>query len=336
MNNDLELYHNMLFIDRPWLDTIHTGQKYQQLYHELSKENLAQQPLYEFAFIKPLTPKRKYYYTLIDNEANRYINTINSLINQASNEDEKKFWVHTTLAKKLKDKLNQIEAIIKNNSFFLAIAEDKNQDQKQADDAYIIQCLKYEQIRLYLEIQNSFPAFVKEDLLTEDDIHTLYFSEPVPAKSFLVAAAQLTLPMQKQTVVVNEPEKAFKAIKADTREAAKGILRYTDIIAKPDKFAWAEEELFNASLLDHDYRFIKKHGHVEKMAAVYHILIQKQHFQPFSFKGGKNQITDLQIRKFLNHRYIATIDREFRNFKDKPTLDKYLSNHVALSLLIPF
>jgi hypothetical protein len=98
----------------------------------------------------------------------------------------------------------------------------------------------------------------------------------------------------------------------------------------------AEQELFNSELLDHQYKFIKKRGNVEKMAALYRILIQKQHFKTYSFKDGRKKITDLQIRKFLNHRYIATIDREFRNFKDKPTLDEYLSNHVALALLIPF
>lgn len=335
MNNDLELYHTILFINCPWLDNATSEQKYQQMYHTLSKENLAHQPLYELDFPKPLTAKRKYYHTLFANEANRFINTVHSLINQASNEDEKKFWVHTTLTKKLKDKLNQTEAVIANNNFQLSAAEDKSLDKSHSDNAFVIQSLKYQLIRLYLEIQNTFADYVKEDLLSEDDIHKLYFSEPAPAKSFIIAATPLNLPKPKQKVVVKEPEKTFKAIKADIREAAKGVLQYNDIIAKPDKFALAEEELFNDGLLDHEYKFIKKHGHVEKMAALYHILIQKQHFKKFYFKDGKKEITDLQIRKFLNHRYIATIDREFRNFKDKPTLDTYLSNHVALPLLIP-
>jgi hypothetical protein len=336
MSNELEMYHNILFIDRPWLDNKTSGQKYQQLYHALSKENLAQQPIYEFAFPKPLTSKRKYFYKLFENEANRYINTIHSLISQASNENEKKYWIHPTLTKKLKDKLTQTETVIKSNNFFLSHIDDKSHEQKHTDDAYIIQCLKYQLIRLYLEIQNSFPAYVKEDLLTEDDIHSLYFSEPAPAKSFLVPATPLNLPKPATAIVIKPAEQTFKVIKGDIREDQRGILNYADIIAKPDSFALAEEEFFSSELLDLQYKFIKKRGNVEKMAALYHILIQKQHFKTHSFKDGRKKITDLQIRKFLNHRYIATIDREFRNFKDKPTLDEYLSNHVALPLLIPF
>jgi hypothetical protein len=236
MINELELYHNILFIDRPWLDNKTSGQKYQQLYHALSKENLAQQPLYEFAFPKPLTSKRKYFYKLFDNEANRYINTIHSLISQASNENEKKYWIHPTLTKKLKDQLTQTEAEIKSNGFYLSVVDDKTQEQKHSDDAYIIQCLKYQLIRLYLEIQDSFPAYVKEDLLTQEDLHNLYFSEPASANSFIVAASPLNLPKPSAAIVAKPPEKTFKVIKWDIREDQRGILNYADIIAKPDSF----------------------------------------------------------------------------------------------------
>lgn len=334
MNNTLELYHNILLVQQPWLDNTTTEQKFQQMLHELPKENLAQQPLYELVFPKPLTSKRKYYHLLFANEANRYINNLHTLMNQAG-DDEKKFWIHDTLTKKLKDKLNQTETVICNNNFQLAIVADKSSDKKQADDAYTIQYLKYQLIRLYLEIQNSFSVFVKEDLLTEEDIHSLYFSETPPQTSFIVEAAPLNLPKPATSIAVKDQEPQFNAIKADIRGEQKNILTYTEIIAKPDRFALVEEELFNTGLIDSQYGFIKKHGNVEKMAAVYHIIIQKKHFNPFSFRGGKKKITDLHIRKFLNSRYAANIDKEFRNFKKKESLQTYLDNNATLALLIP-
>lgn len=188
MTNDLELYHNILLIDRPWLSS-NSDQKYQQLLQTVSKENYAQQPLYELNFQKPLTPERKYYYALIDNEARRYINTIHSLVHDASNENEKKYWVHNTLTKKLKDKFVETEKVISSNQFFLAVIDDRLQTAKHKDDAYVIQLLKYELIRIYLEVQDSYPAYLKEDPLTEADLITTYFhSEEAPQKSFITSA----------------------------------------------------------------------------------------------------------------------------------------------------
>ena len=335
MSNELELYHNILFISRPWLDNTTSEQKFRQLLHELLQENLAQQPIYELAFPKPLTAKQKYYYTVLNYEANRYLNNIHSLINQSSNDNEKKFWINTTLYKKLKDKLSQTETVIKKNKFFLADLNDNNKQQEHLDDTYVIQCLKYQLIRLYVEIQNSFSAYVKEDILDEEEIHKLYFREPQPDESFIIAALPLNLPKATTSIKIPEPAQSFNPIKTDIRESDNKILSYADIIAKPDRFALAEVELFNEGLLDQQYRFIKKHGNVEKMAALYHIMIQKKHFNPAYFKDGRKAITDLHIRKFLNHRYIAGIDKEFRNFKNRKQLEDYLNNHVALPLLIP-
>lgn len=335
MNNDLELYHNILFIECPWLNHSVSEKKFQELLHSVSKENYNQQPLYEVAFKKPLTPKRKYYHALIDNEAKRYLNTIHSLVSQASNDNEKKFWVHTTLAKKLKQKFTDIEKIIKAKKFQLTGIDNTQIDAKHRDDAFIIQFLKYQLIRLYLEIQNSYPAYLKEESITEEDIYSAWFSEEAPQKSFIITAPDHNLPKPANPIVVQPQKKTLNVIKGDIRDSAKGILKYDEIISKKDRFALAEEELFNSDLLDAEYKFIKKRGNVERMAAIYHILIQKQHFNQFHFSGGKKKITDLQIRKFLNHRYIANIDKEFRNFKKKKSFDEYINNNAALPLIIP-
>ncbi len=335
MNNNLELYHELLFIKCPWLDTTTTDQKYLQLLQSLPPENFTQQPLYKLAFPKPLTPKRKYFYAIIENEARRYLNTINKLVAEASNNNEKKFWVQGTLKKKLKEKLKEIEKIIEAHSFHFSSTEDKKLSVIDRDNAYIVQFLKHQLVRLYLEIQNNFPAYTNDDPLTENEIHSLYFSEVPPADSFLKQAEGITLPVVTDEIVIQPEEKTINVIKGDIREIKKGVLKYSDIIDKPDRFALAEMELFKEGLIDDKYKFKKKYGNIEKMAALIHILIQKKHFKPFHFNGGKKKITDLEIRRFLNHRYIANFDKEVRNFRDQKLLNEYLSNHLALSLLIP-
>ncbi len=332
MNNDLELYHNLLFINRPWLDNTTSEQKFRQLLHELPQENLAQQPIYELVFPKPLTAKQKYYCTLLNNEANRYINNIHSLINQASNDNEKKFWVNTTLYKKLKDKLTQTETVIKKNNFFLTDINDKNQQQEHLDNTYIIQNLKYQLIRLYLELQNSFPAYVKEDMLNEEDIHKLYFGEPSPDKSFIVPAANYNFPKAKQPLIIQDEIK-FQPIRADFGVVPKGILKYSDVIKTPDKFSVFETELFHQELINQQYKFSKRHGQVLELAAAYQILIKKKYFNDYYFPGRK-KIADLHIRKFLNNRYSANIDREFRNFNNSKLLEKYIQTKLWLTLII--
>lgn len=335
MNNALEIYHNLLLIDRPWLSTT-TDHKYQQLLQTVSKENYAQQPLYELSFPKALTPKRKYFFALIDNEARRYINTIHTLMKNASTENEKKYWIHNTLAKKIKDKFTETERAIITNQFFFPVISDREQTPKQKDNAYVIQLLKFELIRIYLEIQNNFSAYLKEDSLTEADILSIYFqSEDAPDKSFIIPAPDYKLPKSTTYISVQPVKKELKVIKADIREPAKGVLKYEDIIANADRFALAESEMFEIGLIDADYKFIRIRGNVEKMAAIFHILIQKKYFKPLYFSGGQKKITDLLIRKFLNHRYVASIDKEFRNFKKKKVFDSYISNNSGLPLIIP-
>jgi hypothetical protein len=192
------------------MDAATTDARYEQLLHAVSKENFAHQPLYELSFVKPLTPKRKYYQAIISNEAIRFLNSVHNLIKDALNDNERKFHIHKIL-KNLPAKLHETEKIIASRNLYFSLIDDTTRDKKLRDDAFIIQCLKYQLICLYLEIQNKI------------------------------------------------------------------------------------------------YRL-----------------------------GGLKEITDLHIRKFLNHRYNTNIEREFTNFKKKERLDKYLEKNSGLPLIFRF
>jgi hypothetical protein len=335
MSNDLELYHTILFTGQPWLDKTTIDQKYQQLLNTVSKENYAQQPLYELNFPLPLTPKRKYYHAIIDNEARRYLNLMHNLVNNALDDKEKKYWVHLTLRRKLKSKFEETEKRIVSRQLYYSVIDDKQKDRSEKDNAYILHLLKYELIRLYLEIQNTFPAFLKEEPVTEEEIHSMFFSEEVPEKSFIIKAADYNLPKPTTEIVEQTKKKTFNAIKADIREPKKGVLMYEEIIAKPDRFALVEQKMFDEEILNQQYDFRKKKGNNEKVAALFRIMMQKSYFNKYSFSGGRKEITDLQIRHFLNHRYRTNIDREVRNFRNSKAFDKYLDNNVLIRQFIP-
>jgi hypothetical protein len=313
MSNNLEWYHKILFIERPWMDATTTDAKYQQLLHELSTENFAQQPLYELSFPKPLTHKRKYYQALINNEAIIFINSVHDVMKRALNDNEKKYHIHKILSKKLPAKLHETEKIIASLKLYFSLIDDPAIDKRVRDNAFIIQYLKYQLICLYLEIQDSFASYVTTDILTEKEINLIYFSEPF--NTFI----KTNTGVKRDSLIANNAEKKkFKAIKADFRkDVPKGILSYEEIVSHPHSFANVEEELYKVQLIDEKYNFTSIHTEKQKLAAIYHVLIRKGYFIKRDFKKRKG-ITDVAIRKFLDHRYNAKLDSQFRHWRRNP------------------
>ena len=339
MPSDLSLFNSILHLHlRPWKAT-ESEQKFRQLLHSLPKENYHQQPLYEVSFPKPLSEKTKYYHAIINNEATTYLSTLHQVITASSNNNEKKFHIHTALSKRLKAKLEDTQRVIGSSQLFFSIIDENRHDKQLRDNTWIIQYLKYQLIRLYLEIQNSYPEYLNDNPLTEDDIHLLYFSENNAGRKLIT---KLPIRQLKKSGIksIRQEEVKFTPIRGELREKNTKILTYQEIVANPDKFASIELQLFNEKLITGEYDFINKGvpGNVQRMAAVYQVLIKKRYFNEFSFPGRK-QITDLQIRSFLNYRYNAKIDKEFRKFgnkeKGRALLEAYIDKNLWLQLLPP-
>jgi len=338
MSKKLELFNTLLFIDCPWHDINPSENKFQQLLHKLPKVGLENQPLLELKFLKPLSERKKYYSTIIENEAASYLNAFHKTMKAEATDDEKKYQVHKSLVKQLRKKLKETESIVASKGFSfqnIEPAQKKLQgDSKFKEDVYIIQLLKYQLIWLYLEIQNSYLPYLSQDVLEESDFCEIFFSEPEPDKSLFAKAPELNLPKPVQSIVIKENAKPFIVQKKDIREPAKGILTYEQMITNPEKFAKVEKELFEQGLINDQYKFHKKQKRIQEFAALYQVLLKKNYFNKFYFPG-KHKITDLHIRHFLNHRYLATIDREFRNFRKQNVLEAYLDTKPWISLILP-
>ena len=339
MSNSLILYHNILFLElRPWLNRVYPDQKFKQMILELHKEHYENQPLYEVDFLKPLTPFRKYYYAIIENEAIRYLNAIHKFVRDSPTDPEKKYWVHTTLTKKITQKLKEVAAIISERSYPEIIDSHgiNNLDSITAlwDEVYVIIFLKYQFIRLYLEIQNTFQTYVHDDIMSEDELHSLYFSHPTPNRSILKNAPKIFPDKPLLNLNPKESKSPFNAGRGDIRDAKKGILSYDLMIKNPSRFASFEEKLFEYEYINEKYEFSDKHGQKQEFAAIYHQLINKKYFNPRNF-SLKTEIKPIDIRKFLDYRYQTDVDKQFRAHANHPEkLAKYIESQYWLDNLL--
>jgi hypothetical protein len=331
MNSDLVVFHKILFIDRPWLDASVSDHKYSQLLHETIARTFAQQPVYTLSFPKPLTPKTKYYHTVITNEAARFLNIAHALMRLASNDNERKFHIHTLLSKKLPEKWIETAKVIASQNLCFSLINDPSIDKKQQENAFIIQYLKYALIQLYLEIQDTFYEYNLEQEFSPQEISGLYFNEPF--EPVIVKAGDTEAAQLKSKKL--HSDKNFKVIKGDFRPGLtpKGILSYQEIIANTHIFAIAEEELFNVELIDENYNFTDKHTEKQKLAAVYHVFIRKGYFKKRNLAKLRN-VKLVDMRKFLDHRYNTNLDAQFRAWKNNPDeLASYLEKFPWMNQL---
>lgn len=184
------LYHDILFLNlQPQQDKNSPVNKYRQKIAELQTVQTGFEPAYNVNFPAPLNPKCAYYQKLIDNECNRYINTIIDLVDQATSDQQKVYWVHMTLTRKITDKFSEISKLITANDYNIRYIDLNNTtphtDPHHRTETYIYQLLKTYLVRMYLEIQELYPHYLKEDPLTIEEIYPQLLQEPVPRQAHI-------------------------------------------------------------------------------------------------------------------------------------------------------
>ncbi|MEI7491915.1 MAG: DUF6617 family protein [Bacteroidota bacterium] len=331
MTPPLDLYNRILFLDlRPWQLSGISEAKFKQDLNDFQKTFHQFQPIYELSFPKPLSNKRKYFQTLIESEAIGFLNLIHQQINDSINDQAKIYLVHMALTRSLNAKLNEVHQII--------IERDCNQDvlsstpgsikidSSKADEAYILLNLKHQLVRLFLEVQDNYPQFLSTEPLSENEIYLTYFSHGSPDPSFIKKSSKIEHVSPANSLLNIQSSTNFKPIANDVRELAKGILSYPDIIKDSDRFASFEESLRSYDYIDDNYNFSDRHGMKNNLAMIYHHLINKGYFNKRKFPGkkgnkdikGNKEIKEVDIRKFLDHRYNTDVDKQFRSYRNKP------------------
>jgi len=310
----IEIFQSILLNQlQPWRNEnlLMTDAKYKQLIQSIQREYYSFQPLYSIDFPKPLTPKRKYYFLLIENAAIGYLNKIQNEIKSALNTEEKQYWIHATLAKTLSQNLIDTENIIAARK--CSLANMSSTELAIQDESYIIQYLKHQLVRLFLEIQETNKDLVKEDLLTIKELNAKFFSDPINEEYF--KPADIVKGVEKIATSIKS-EIVFEPKAYDFRKPAKGILSYDEVVRNKNRFYDFEATLFHQGLIDINYNFTDKHGKIQELAAAFHALIQKNFFNTMKFPGAK-AIKPLDIRKFLDHRYGSNTEKQFRVWANK-------------------
>lgn len=341
MTPPLELYNRILFLDlRPWILTELSEAKFKQDLNDLQKVFHQFQPVYELSFPKPLNNKRKYFLTLIEAEGIRFLNQFHQQVNDSLNDQAKVYLVHMALTRTLHSKLNEIKQVIQDHDYKQDYFDTKfngvNVNSFTADEAFIIFFFKHQLVCLYLEVQVNYQTYLNIEPLSETEIYLTYFGHSSPEPSLINKAAKIEHVSPANPLLNIKSSTNFKPIASDVREAAKGILSYQDIIKDSDRFASFEESLRLSDYIDDSYNFTDRHGMKNNLAMVYHNLIKKGYFNKRKFPGKKGikEIQEVDIRKFLDHRYNTDVDKQFRSYRNKPeAIAAFIGKHYWLSSL---
>ncbi|NEW77991.1 MAG: hypothetical protein GZ086_00900 [Gelidibacter sp.] len=283
-----------------------TNNQYQQEIQNLSYNiKYEKNPIYKVDFKYPVAIKEKYYFKLIEKESQIIYNEMICEFHPQATLPELQFTYSIFY--------NRIEQYLLQINNYLSDRELNSTDSK------IINFLRVNAIFLFMELQDKFIKYASKDYVSLEEVYEHYFginsseiSELIPSELF----DNIDFTISPET---KEKDKIFKAIlgELEFRATKKNVLLYDAIILKKERFAEAEELLFEEEIINEDYNFIsnRKRNNKSQMAAFYHTIIEKGYFNDKVFEPYK-KIDHKEYVRFLNHRYDINTSKVFNNFKN--------------------
>ncbi len=286
---------------------------------------------------QPFNDVAEFFYRLVINVKHQFLWDVKSLVEATGLGGSTRQEMQQNMLSDLDIRIRLVKNFILDNR--LAVV-DRNSailpdtaDSEERMDAYCANLLLQMLVNLRVEIEFRFPVkipvlFQRHDLPSGIN-PTL--NEPENAIYLLPAGnlqnAGLHNPHFVQIPGLVEPasmpaRKTFGPIKGDLhpqifRRPKANIPDYVCLVKFPDELAEQEQILFDCGIINADYCFIRKKGNVYLMSAFYHQLIAKGHFNVRYIKKRRNFET-CEIVKFLDHRYCANADKQFRTLKNDP------------------
>lgn len=313
-----DLFSDLLYIDTYQKDN-RIEVKFKQLLPQVEKEFRESTPKYEIDFPKKAySYKLKYYEKLIEKETALHFNEMMADLDRTSIDEHLKFlyqkW-HNRFVSNLSNINEYIKKFdLKEKAFKVPGAT------AESDHIHAIFYLKANAILLFLELQSRFSKYGDEPILTQEELHEIYFLEAPPENLYVTVFNGK--PIVKPQASKNVAGK-FNAIKSDLefRPVNDSILTYSELIKsnKADAFARLEERLVDENILFDDYSFNSKRGNKQVLAAFLLKLFEKGYFNERYFPERKpsKRIERKHITKFFAHRYgpNSNADKEYRNFE---------------------
>jgi hypothetical protein len=207
---ELKTIHSILHLTlRPWETYSYSDAKFKEMFSDLKHKNNTTQWTYEVEFPRPLGTKRRYYHAIIQEEVNNYLNELNLNLEKALIDEERIFWVRAAI-KTIKQKFNKTYDLILERGIFFELLNSPKTSPNLASDIYIIQYLKFQLIRLYLEIQDTYPTYIQELQLSESDLISLYFKNDVQSNPVVIKSEKAILQLKQTNTISPITEPAFQ------------------------------------------------------------------------------------------------------------------------------
>lgn len=349
MNHQQSKFDRIILGDlRPWLELNRHEEKFASEIGDIKLVEPRFQPIYEIDFHLRFNSKTRYYHKLITNEVNNYCNHLIELISEENDPRVIKYLLRNRFKSKVKTQLKDVAKIIKANDYDLKYIDpqksDFSVDKDHKSDTYVMLLLKTALIKVYREVQEKFKSYIPEDDYMEiSDLLALADSYNEP--SFLmyhpivdIALTEVTPQeevLQKSTIDSADnvqKEIYFIALQTDFRGISRSPIHFEDI-RDANKFSDFEADLADSKIIDGNYHFIIHKGNKKLLAALYHILIQKNFFRKNSFRHQKD-FEPYHIRQYLDFRYDADTTQEFKKCTERD-IEKFKSKYLWIDN-IPF
>jgi hypothetical protein len=338
----LSVYNEILFGTlRPWKVKINNDRVWETKLSELKKNVYSFQPHYTVSLPGNLINIRKYYSLLIENEAIEYLNDFHKEMKKAVIKEEKQYLLNRALKSKINQMLKDIDQIITlrrySLDYILTIGHLSNEEVTFANESYILFLLKYQSVRIFKELRLVYENSLNISVLTDEELMFKYFRENTENLRFITDAEKVE---SLGSVVIYKPLKSkadFTDKPYDFREQKKGVLSYEQMVKNPQLFSIIEEYFYENDIIDKDFIFREsKQGMTKiKFAALVHQMIHLKYFKSIVITP-KKKIDDLDIRKFINHRYQTDIDKQYRDLRNdeeklKKTIDEdYFIGNIGI------
>ena len=180
------------------------------------------------------------------------------------------------------------------------------------EEQQVTALIKATLIALYLDVQDATPLGSLLPKFDEKNLYNHYFLEEPPTTSLIKTANPIVKPLKQQNVKM-----VFVPFKGD-RVHHEGLKVSYNEILKTEELAQLESHLYDYGLIDQDAKFIKNKAdsNSKLMAVVYRKMIDAGFFRKNAI-GSSTMLQEKDIRAYLDHRFSAKLEQQFRKLKSE-------------------
>lgn len=268
------------------------------------------EPLIDIDIPPHFSYKTEFYYYLIRNEGTRLMNNLNKAVQVCSNENEAKFLINTTLIKVqtfIKDTATHLKELsYTDNLRFDELPKNKTEAEKKISD-YILSALQTTLIRLLLEIQQTFVAFISSKMLSEDEIYITLLGKTPPSITIVKMNVGMNDFIVKRYINTGEysKEKTLDLIN-DTKEII--ALNYNQNAINKETANRKAILTTNIQALENLY-FVREFNFAD-VNPNYEVLISEEYTEQIFSEANTTILEKLEEHNLANKRLTAIIKEE--------------------------